>query len=210
VVTVRTVVITRSVPWWGVASSIASPVCLIGGWTIAARLQPESFNPVADTVSALAAAGATDRWFMTLVFLVVGACDAVTGLALRPAAPAGRLILITGGVAGILLAGNPEHIGGSVSHAVWAGIGIAALAAWPAGAWRRGPSTPWGLRPAACFGAVAVQILLLAWFVAELVTGARQVGLAERVLGAAQAAWPLVVTLSCRASTVPRGSWSLR
>jgi hypothetical protein len=45
---------------------------------------------------------------------------------------------------------------------------------------------------------------------AELVTGARQVGLAERVLGAAQAAWPLVVVVFCRMSTARRGSWSLR
>jgi hypothetical membrane protein len=185
-------------------------VCLIGGWTIAAMLQPPRFNQVTDTLSALAALGATDRWFMTLVFLVVGVCDAVTGVALQPAAPVGRLILIAGGVAGTLVAQNPEHAGGSVIHAVWAAVGLAALAAWPAAAWRRDPSAPWGLRQAACFGAVAVLFLLVAWFVAELVTGARQVGLAERVLGAAQAAWPLIVVLSCRASTTRCGSLSLR
>jgi hypothetical membrane protein len=172
---------------------------LIAGGTIAAMLQPASFNPVAETVSALAALGATDRWVMTLVFVAVGVCDAITGAALRPAAPAGRLILIGGAVAGMLVAANPEHAGsGSVSHAVWASAGVAGLAAWPAGAWRRGPLMPWGLRPAVCFGAVAVQLILVAWFVAELVTGAGQVGLAERVVGAAQAIWPLVVVLSCR------------
>lgn len=52
----------RAVPWPGVVSSAASPVLLIGGWTLAAALQPPSFNPVTDTVSALAAIGATDRW----------------------------------------------------------------------------------------------------------------------------------------------------
>ena len=41
---------------------------------------------------------------------------------------------------------------------------------------------------------------LLVWFVAELITGAGQVGLAERVLGGAQAVWPLAVILSCRRS----------
>jgi hypothetical protein len=41
---------------------------------------------------------------------------------------------------------------------------------------------------------------LLAWFGAELITGAGQVGLAERVLGAAQASWPLAVVLSFRLS----------
>jgi len=187
------------VPWWGVVSSVASPVVLIGGWTIAAMLQPRPFNQVGGTISALAATGATDRWVMTLVFLAVGACDVVTGAALRPAALAGRLILIAGAIAGMMVALNPEHPGsGSVSHAVWAGLGLAALAAWPARAWRRGPSVPWGLRPAVCAGAVAVQVVLLAWFVGELVTGAGQVGLAERVVGGTQAIWPLVVVLSCR------------
>jgi hypothetical protein len=176
---------------------------LTGGWTIAAMLQPRSFNQVADTVSALAAVGATDRWVMTLVFLAVGACDVVTGAALRPAALAGRLILIAGAVSGMMVAANPEHVGGgSVPHAVWASLAFAGLAVWPARAWRRGPSVPWGLRPAVCAGVVAVQVVLLAWFVAELVTGAGQVGLAERVVGAAQAIWPLVVVLSCRAAAV--------
>lgn len=54
--------IVRNVPWWGVVSSATAPVLLIGGWTEAARLQPPSFDPVADTVSALAAVGASDRW----------------------------------------------------------------------------------------------------------------------------------------------------
>lgn len=195
----------RAVPWPGVVSSAASPVLLIGGWTLAAALQPPSFNPVADTVSALAAVGATDRWVMTLVFVAVGICDAVTGAALRPAAPAGRLILIGGAVAGMLLAASPEHAGGSAAHAVWAMLGFAGLAAWPAGAWRRGPLVPWGLRPGACSAAVAIQLILLAWFGAELVTGAGQAGLAERVVGAAQAVWPLAVVLSCRGTSVPNG-----
>jgi hypothetical protein len=68
----------------------------------------------------------------------------------------------------------------------------------PAGAWRRGPSVPSGLRPAVCAGAVAVLVLLLAWFVLEVITGAGQVGLAERILGVAQAVWPLTVVLTCR------------
>jgi hypothetical membrane protein len=195
------------VPWWGVAASTASPLVLVGGWTLAAGLQPPSFSQVTDTVSALAAPGATDRWVMTLVFVVVGACYVVTGAGLRSAAPAGRVILITAAIAGILVAVNPEHAGStSVPHAFWAALGFAGLAAWPAGAWRRGRSVPWGLRPAVCFRAVAFQLILLVWFVAELITGAGQVGLAERVAGAAQALWPLTVILSCRVrSRYPAG-----
>jgi len=44
--------IVRNVPWWGLVSSAAAPVLLVGGWSGAARLQPRPVDPVADTVSA--------------------------------------------------------------------------------------------------------------------------------------------------------------
>jgi len=115
----------RGVPWWGVVSSAAAPVLMVGGWTAAASLQPR-FDPVADTVSALAAPGAADRWVMTLTFVVVGVCYVVTALALRPAGTAGRLILITGAVAGMLVAANPERVGDPYpwGHIIWASIGL--------------------------------------------------------------------------------------
>ena len=79
----------RNIPWWGVASSAMAPVLLVDGGTVATRLQPPSFDPVADTVSALAAVGAADRWVMTLTFLLVAVCNIVTAAALRPAARPG-------------------------------------------------------------------------------------------------------------------------
>jgi len=194
------VVVVRGVPWWGVVSSAAAPVLMVAGWTVAAGLQPRSFDAIAQPVSALAAPGAADRWVMTLTFLVVGACDVVTALALRPARTPGRLILMAAAVAGILVAANPERPGTSLPlpHVIWAAFGCAALVAWPAGAWRRGPSVPWGLRPVISAGAVAVLLALLTWFGAELIIGGGQAGLAERIFGAAQALWPLAVVVSCR------------
>ena len=164
----------RGVPWWGVISSAAAPVLLIGGWTVAAGLQPR-FDPMTGTVSALAAIGATDRWVMSLTFLLVGVCYIVTALALRPARTAGRLILTAGAVAGMMVAANPEHAGGfgSVPHFIWASLGFAGLTLWPARAAQRGPAVPWGLRPAVAAAAVAVLFALLAWFGAELILGGR-------------------------------------
>ena len=197
-----TVVVVRDVPWWGVVSSAVAPVLLVGGWTVAAGLQPRSFSPVTGTISALAAEGATDRWVMTLALAGVGTCYVLTGLALRPASPAGRLILMTGGVATALVAANPEPAGGggSVPHTVWAAIGFVTLAAWPLAARKRGPLVPAGLRPGVSARAAAVLLGLLVWFGAELIAGGRQVGLAERVLAGAQAVWPLAVVLTCRRS----------
>lgn len=101
----------RVVPWWGVASAAAAPVLMVTGWSVAARLQPHSFDAVAEPVSALAAVGAADRWVMSLTFVVVGACVFVTGLALRPARVPGRLALMAGAVAGMLVAAFPERRG---------------------------------------------------------------------------------------------------
>ena len=192
------VVVVRVVPWWGLVSSAAAPVLLVGGWTVAAGLQPRSVNAVASTISALAADGATDRWVMTLVLLTVGVCDIVTGLALRPAGVPGRLILIAGGMAGVLVAANPEPArGASQAHAFWAAIGFIALTVWPLGGMRRGSSAPAGLRPAVSAVAAGVLLGLLLWFAAELMTRGGQIGLAERVLAEAQAVWPLAVVLTC-------------
>jgi hypothetical protein len=199
-------VLVRGVPWWGVVSSAAAPVPMVAGWTVAAGLQTHSFDAVSQPVSALAAVGATDRWVMTLTFLVVGACDCVTALALRPARVAGRLTLIAAAVAGVLVSLNPERPGVMmpVPHMIWAAAGCLALVAWPAVAARRGPSVPWALRPAISAGVAAVLLALLAWFATELIAYGGQAGLAERVFGIAQGLWPLVVVISCRRAAASR------
>jgi len=194
------VVVMRGVPWWGLVSSAVAPVLLVGGWTLAAGLQPGSFDAVAGTISSLAAVGAADRWVMTLALAGVGACYVITGLALRPAASAGRLILTSGGAATVLVAAFPETAGdgGSPPHTFCAAVGFVALAVWPLAARRRGPWVSAWLRPGVCAGAAGVLLGLLVWFGAELIGGGRQVGLAERVLAGAEAAWPLAVVLACR------------
>jgi hypothetical membrane protein len=187
------------VPWWGVISSAGSPVLLAGGWTVAASLQPPGFNPVADTISVLAGVGATDRWVMTWALVGVGACYVVTGLALRPAVRPGRLILMAVGVATILVAANPVHDGhgGSLPHTFWAAAGFIAMTAWPVAGRVRGPLVPYGLRPVVAACATLVMLVLLAWFGAELISAGHQLGLAERALALAQAAWPLTVVVTC-------------
>ena len=194
----------RDVPWWGIASSAVPPVTLAAGWTIAASLQSRPYDPVADTVSALAGTGATDRWVMTLAFVLAGACEVVTGLALRPARMAGRVILAAGGVAGILVAACPVHMGDGApaSHILWAVTGLAALAVWPLAASSRGPDVPWALRPEVTVPVTVLLAVLLALFGLELVMSAGQAGLVERVLGEAQAVWPLTVVMACHPVTV--------
>jgi hypothetical membrane protein len=186
----------RRVPWWTVLSAAMAPVFLIGGWTLAAALQPAGYNSVRDTISALAGLGATDRWVMTTGLVGLGICHLVTALGLRPAAGAGRCLLAIGGLATVLVAVFPvPRVGASDLHRLFAGIGFVTLGLWPALAWRRGQPVPWGLRPAVSIVAAAVLLGLLGWFVAELYGG---VGLTERLLAGAQALWPLAVVLTAR------------
>ena len=106
------------VPWWGVVSSAAAPVLLIGGWTVAAALQRAGFDLVTGTVSALAALDADDRWVMTAALAGLGCCHVTTAAALRPAALPGRLLLAAGGVGTVLVAAFPQPAGdGSVGAA---------------------------------------------------------------------------------------------
>jgi hypothetical membrane protein len=188
----------RSVPWWGVLSAAAALVFLLAGCTLATALQPSSFNWLASTVSTLTERGAADPWVTTAAFAVTGACVMATALALRPAATPGRLILAVAGAASVLVAANPEHAGGSLTHGLWAAVTFTALIAWPTGAWRRGPSVPWGLRSAVSAAAVGTLLALLAWYLTEVITKGGMTGLAERLMGLAEVGWPLAVVSSCR------------
>lgn len=189
----------RGTAWWGVASSAAAPVLLIGGWTVAAALQKAGFDPVTGTISALAARDADSRWVMTSALAAVGACHLTTAAALRSATPAARATLAAGGVGTLLVAALPLPVGDGTSapHAAAAGLTFAALSAWPALTRRHSPGA---LRPAVSAPAAAALLLVLAWFVAELTADGPQVGLSERAAAAAQALWPLAATLTTRAA----------
>jgi hypothetical membrane protein len=188
----------RRVPAWAVVSSAAAPVFLIGGWTLAAALQPR-FDSVAQTISALAGHAATHRWVMTTGLAGLGAAHVVTAAGLRPAAPAGRVVLAIGGAATLAVAALPlPATDGRPAHNVAAGIGFVALAAWPALSWRRG-AAPVTLRPGLAGAAAVVLLATDGWFFGSL--GTAQVGLAERVAAGAQALWPLAVVLTARRAT---------
>lgn len=197
------------VPWWGVASAVAAPVLLIGGWTLAAALQENGFDQVAGTISALAALDADHRWVMTAGIAGTGVAHVVTALALRRATTAGRVWHALGGVATTAVAFFPlpagESEGGAPLHALTAAAAFGLLGTWPLverlARGRRVPGgLPAGLRTPVVVGASAVLLGTLAWFGAEL--GGDRVGLAERVAAGAQSAWPLVVVLTARSAQV--------
>jgi hypothetical membrane protein len=187
-------------PFWGLISSAAAPVLLIGGWTVAAGRQRPAFDSVAGTISDLAAHHADDRWLMTTALAGLGICHVVTAVALRDAATAGRVVLAAGGVATLLVAATPLPAdgAGSLPHTVAAGSAFVALAAWPAVAHR--PGSPWALRRGPATAAAAALLGLLGWFAVEYVADGGRIGLAERWAAGAEALWPMAVAWSSRFS----------
>ena len=184
---------------WALASSALAPVSLIGGWTVAAGRQPAGFDSVRDTISALAAHGATDRWLMTSALAVTGVCHLVTAAGTSAAAPVGRTVLAVAGIASIGVAAFAQGVGGTNTpgHAVAAGIAFGALTVFPVLATRPSADAPLLTRRA---GAVATVVLgaTLVWFGAELTRDGAALGLSERALAAAQVLWPLALTVTTR------------
>ncbi len=184
----------RPVPGFGLVSSAAAPVLLIGGWTVAAARQQGAFDPLERTISDLAAYGANDRWIMTTALAGLGICHLTTAAALRDvAAPAGRAVLAAGGVTTVLVAvfPLPADGSGSTAHTLVAGTAFLTLSLWPAFAVRRDGAAL--VRPVPSVLAAATLLGLVGWFGVQL-RADEGVGLAERVTAGAQALWPLAVT----------------
>ncbi|WP_141372450.1 DUF998 domain-containing protein [Cellulomonas cellasea] len=187
-----------TVPAWAVVSAVAAPVGMIGGWTLAAALQG-TFDPVLETISALAASDVTAPWVMTAGLALTGVAHVATAAGLRPLPRLARALHAVGGLATLAVAALPVDAF-SHPHGVAAGIGFGALALWPGAAWRPGAS---GVRRrGVALGAAGVLTGLLVLFVAELQgatpDGGAATGLTERLVAGAQALWPLVVVVALR------------
>jgi hypothetical membrane protein len=179
---------------WVPFSAGLAPTALIGGWLIAAARQRDGFDQVRDTISALAAHGADDRWVMTTSLVVLGGAHVATAAGLEEAATAGRVALAVGGVSTVLVAAFPQP---SAGHFPAATISFLALALWPA---LSGLPTRTGGR-----SATVGLLALLGWLTLELGEG-RLLGLSERVVAGAEALWPLAVVIALlRRATPERG-----
>lgn len=168
---------------FAIASATIAPVGLIGGWTWAQSRQPNSFDPIRQTVSALAASGAQDRWIMTAGLLLLGSCHLATAAGLVEAGRTGRLLLALGGTATMVVAALPQP---NVGHIPAATVGFVSLTLWPA----------FSRLPRRAIAVIATLVLsaLLIWLAVEL-RGGELLGLSERMLLAAQACWPLLIVL---------------
>lgn len=188
---------SRPTPWWAMLSAVTAPIALIGGWTLAAAVQPGDVDSATQTISALAAIGTPDRWIMTLAIGITGVCHLITAAGLREAAAPGRTVYALAGLATVLVAlfPLPEMTGSSMAHGVVATGSFVGLAVWPVMA-RNGLARNPALRGRYPIVASGVLSALVLAFFAVLTTGVAGVGLAERLAAGAEALWPLLVVVT--------------
>jgi hypothetical membrane protein len=195
----------RPVPGWVVGTAFLAPAVLVVGWLIAAALQPASYSPMRETVSALAGYSGTDRWVMTAALLVVGACQIATGAGLTAVRVRARVLLIATGLSTIGIAVSPEPATGPTTrHLAFAVVCVVATAVWPvlvasrASRAMRGPTQPWILRARGCATVTALFAGLSLWLLVAARGGAADLGLVERLTSAVQGLFPFVVALALR------------
>ncbi|WP_165372705.1 DUF998 domain-containing protein [Pengzhenrongella frigida] len=179
-------------------AALLAPIGMIGGWTVAAAVQGEGFDPVRDTISALATQAAVAPAIMTAGLALTAVGHVASAVALRPAARPGRLLLAVGGVATALVAALPVDAHPR-AHGISAAVAFGALSVWPAAAGRRGANGP--LSPVAGAVVTGGLLVLLGWFVVELQSvgsAGAATGLAERAVAGAQSLVPLALVVALR------------
>jgi hypothetical membrane protein len=173
-------------------------LALVGGWMVAQAVQPAGYDPITQTISALARHDLAHRWIMTTGLALLGAAHLVTAAGLRGVRTASRSVLALAGLStiGVAIFAEPLH-GSSNTHVALATLGFVLLAVWPATTIvRRSPMAVERLPVA--LGAALVSTALLLWVAAT--QGGGPLGLAERLLTFEQALWPLVVVVVLRRS----------
>ena len=179
------------------------PLLLTVGWLTADLVQPSSYSPIRQTVSVMAGQAGTDRWLMTGVLFLVGACNFVTAAGLKGVRVPARLVLVLAGLASIGIAASPEPLHGSTpQHLAWTALGAIAIALWPALVIQRGQTRSALLGVYGSLAMAAASLALLCWAAAET-QGGSALGLAERLMSSVQITWPFLVALALWRANTP-------
>ena len=189
----------QPVPGWAVGTAFLAPVILVGGWLAAGALQPATYSPMRQTMSALAGQSGADRWVMTAALLLVGGCQIATGAGLTGAGRPARILLILTGISTLGIAASPEPAAGPTpQHLAFAVSCVVTTAVWPLLVARRTPRASWILSFYGCAAATAIFAALSCWLLIEARDGGGYLGLAERLTSAVLGLFPLVVALALR------------
>ena len=197
----------RPVPGWAVGTALLTPVLLVGGWLIAGALQPVSYSPMRQTMSALAGAAGTDPWVMTAALVLVGGCQIATGVGLTGVRMPARILLVLTGLSTFGIAASPEPAAGPTPrHLAFAVACVVATAMWPVLVAGRAPVRSWILSVYGCAAVTVVFAGLSCWLLIAARYGGGDLGLVERLTSAVQGLFPLVVAVALRLTARDAGS----
>ncbi len=174
-------------------SALTAAVALVGGWFLAAGMQPTDFDSTRESISALAAVQTPHRGIMTTALVITGLAHLVTAWALGSAAARwGRVALALAGGATLAVAAlpMPSVSESSVVHLAAAGAAFVLLAVWPWLAARPTSAPP--LRPTVARPVAAVLLLLVLSLPVAMAAGTESFGTLERLVAAALVLWPFV------------------
>jgi len=175
-------------------ASVGAAAALIGGWLLAQSLVPNDFNPIRESISALAARGMPHRWAMTSALVVAGALHIATAWSLTGMRKNGRIALAGAGLMTILLAAVPLPARGanSITHTLIAILAFVLLACWP---WLGARPQSQGLLSSRVATWATIVMLGLVASMA-LTLGSPVFGLHERVVTTALVSWPLLTAIT--------------
>jgi predicted phosphodiesterase/uncharacterized membrane protein (DUF441 family) len=169
-------------------------VGLVGGWSLAAALQPADYDSVSESVSALAATSTPHRWVMTTGLLLAAVGWLGVAALSRLPRPARALMAVGGlGTLAVVLAPMASRSESNAVHVVFAVLTFVVLSLWPAWSTPPPPGAPWPQRRRTALAATGVLVLLTVALLLPAVTGSATFGLWERLLLAAQSTWLVVV-----------------
>jgi hypothetical membrane protein len=124
---------SQAVRRWVVICAVLAPVLITAAYLIAGALQPSGYDPIRQTISAMAGYAGADRWIMTGGIILVGVCYLLTAAGLTAIRVPARILLAIAGISGLGIAVSPEPASGpSPQHLAWVTLGAITIAIWPA------------------------------------------------------------------------------
>ncbi len=195
---------SQSVPGWVVITAALTPVVLVGGFLVAGALQPVSYSPLQQTMSALAGQTGTDPWLMTGALFLVGGAQIATGAGLSAVRWPARILLVVTGLCTIGVAASPEPAAGPTRlHLAFAVCCVLTTAIWPVFVASRVAPT-WIVSRQGCTAVTLIYAVLSGWLLFATFGGG-DLGLAERLTSAALGLFPLFVVIALRKAA--RSRW---
>ena len=181
----------RLIGIWALVAATLGPIQNVLGWSISGALV-EGYDPIAKTISDLAADDSPVQWIQSSFFLFGSILTLLGAWHARSFSLPGRIALAAAGFAGFgyTFFATPSQDSSSELHVMFATIAFVLFSAWPLLAMRFDKRYHWSIRPVGAIPATLIMGVTTLWFlVTWLEPGQPIVGLSERVIAVMQVLW---------------------